>query len=195
MELAPFKWHGPSEQMHKKLTFRDIFLFGAFDQKENFNDLSSTVLVCRMPHRIWRETKQQSSRVKSSHQLSCCLCSFPFPVGHPAYKHNNLYGKYLNTSICIPNSKRGAKVDILLFAFCTQFPCIAPANARRHGWFWSILTSSLFWEWSKSVLINSVSDDSVVAGVLRQYMCHAKLPSLILRACLDTGVSSNAGTE
>ena len=40
----------------------------------------------RMPHRKWRETKQQPSRARSGRQISCscCMHSFPpFPVRHP----------------------------------------------------------------------------------------------------------------
>ena len=37
-----------------------------------------TVPVCRMSHRKWRETKQQQSRARSGHQLSCCLVSLGF---------------------------------------------------------------------------------------------------------------------
>ena len=31
------------------------------------------LLVCRMPHTKWRETKQQPHRATSCHRLSCCL--------------------------------------------------------------------------------------------------------------------------
>ena len=40
--------------------------------------LLSTGLVCRMPHRKRRESKQHPSRAKSGHQLSCCLLSLHF---------------------------------------------------------------------------------------------------------------------
>ena len=40
-----------------------------------------TGLVCRMPHRKWRETKLQQSREKSGQHLSCCLHSLHFLWG------------------------------------------------------------------------------------------------------------------
>ena len=33
----------------------------------------SSLPVCRMPHKKFRVTKQQPSRAKSGHLLSCCL--------------------------------------------------------------------------------------------------------------------------
>ena len=41
-------------------------------------DLRYTVIVARMSHWKWRETKQQSSRARSGHQISCCLLSLHF---------------------------------------------------------------------------------------------------------------------
>ena len=38
----------------------------------------STVIVARMSHWKWRETKQQPSRARSGHQISCCLVSLHF---------------------------------------------------------------------------------------------------------------------
>ena len=40
-----------------------------------------TVQVCRMIHRKWRETRQQVSRSKSGHHLSCCLIPLHFLWG------------------------------------------------------------------------------------------------------------------
>ena len=34
-----------------------------------------TVIVARMSHWKWRESKQQPSRARSGHQISCCLVS------------------------------------------------------------------------------------------------------------------------
>ena len=39
---------------------------------------SYTVTVARMLHWKWRETKQQPSRARSDHQISCCLASIYF---------------------------------------------------------------------------------------------------------------------
>ena len=38
----------------------------------------STVIVDRMSHWKWRETKQQPSRARSGHQIRCCLVSLHF---------------------------------------------------------------------------------------------------------------------
>ena len=40
--------------------------------------LTSTGRPDRMSHRKWRETKQQPSRARSGHQISCCLVSLHF---------------------------------------------------------------------------------------------------------------------
>ena len=37
-----------------------------------------TVIVARMSNWKWRETKQQPSRARSGHQISCCLVSLHF---------------------------------------------------------------------------------------------------------------------
>ena len=37
-----------------------------------------TVLVLRMAHRIWKETKQQPGTAGPGHMLGCCLLSFNF---------------------------------------------------------------------------------------------------------------------
>ena len=37
-----------------------------------------TVIVARMSHWKWRKTKQQPSRAKAGHQISCCLVSLYF---------------------------------------------------------------------------------------------------------------------
>ena len=39
---------------------------------------SSTVLVLRMPHRIWKETKQLPGTAESDNMLGCCFVSFDF---------------------------------------------------------------------------------------------------------------------
>ena len=41
-------------------------------------DVDFTVIVTRMSHWKWRETKQQPSRARSGHQISCCLVSLHF---------------------------------------------------------------------------------------------------------------------
>ena len=40
--------------------------------------VSSTVIVARMSHWKWRETKLQPSRARSGQQISCCLVSLHF---------------------------------------------------------------------------------------------------------------------
>ena len=40
--------------------------------------MSCTVNVCRISHRIWKETNMQPSRVRSSNLISCCLLSLHF---------------------------------------------------------------------------------------------------------------------
>ena len=55
-----------------------------------------TVPVCRMPHRKWRETKEQPSRSKSGHQISCCWNSLHF------------------LAVILP---RGARLGLLIFGF------------------------------------------------------------------------------
>ena len=40
--------------------------------------LGNTVIVARMWHWKWRETKQQLSRARSGHQIGCCLVSLHF---------------------------------------------------------------------------------------------------------------------
>ena len=42
-----------------------------------------TGLLDRMAHRKWRATKQQPSKARSGHQLSCCSLSLHFLVRHP----------------------------------------------------------------------------------------------------------------
>ena len=42
-----------------------------------------TVLVLRMAHRIWKETKQLPGTAGPGNMLGSCLVLFPFPVGHP----------------------------------------------------------------------------------------------------------------
>ena len=39
---------------------------------------SYTKIVARISHWKWRETKQQPSRARSGHQISCCLVSYNF---------------------------------------------------------------------------------------------------------------------
>ena len=41
-------------------------------------DLDSTVLVLRMAHRIWKETKQEPGTAGPGNMLGCCLVSFHF---------------------------------------------------------------------------------------------------------------------
>ena len=44
-----------------------------------------TVLVLRMAHRIWKETKQEPDTAEPGNML--LLSFFPFPVGHPEHEH------------------------------------------------------------------------------------------------------------
>ena len=40
--------------------------------------MNITVLVLRMAHRVWRETKQQPGTAGPGNMLDCCLVSFHF---------------------------------------------------------------------------------------------------------------------
>ena len=40
--------------------------------------IESTVLVLRMVHRIWTETKQQPGTARPGNMLGCCFVSFHF---------------------------------------------------------------------------------------------------------------------
>ena len=44
---------------------------------ENYR-VQTTVLVLRMAHRIWKETKQQPGTAVPGNMLGCCLISFHF---------------------------------------------------------------------------------------------------------------------
>ena len=44
----------------------------------NYSRLQYTVILARMSHWKWRETKQQPSRARSGHQISCCSVSLHF---------------------------------------------------------------------------------------------------------------------
>ena len=39
---------------------------------------STTVLVLRMAHRIWKETKQEPGTAEPGNMIDCCLVSFHF---------------------------------------------------------------------------------------------------------------------
>ena len=51
---------------------------GTFQNVLFFVTHPCTVLVCRMSHRKWRETKQEPSRARLGHQISSCLVSLHF---------------------------------------------------------------------------------------------------------------------
>ena len=44
----------------------------------HFSKITTTVIVARMSHWKWRETKLQPSRARSGHHISCCLVSLHF---------------------------------------------------------------------------------------------------------------------
>ena len=45
----------------------------------------STVRVDSLPHRKWKEIKQQPSMLPGPAVPGCCFSFFPFPVGHPLH--------------------------------------------------------------------------------------------------------------
>ena len=61
----------------------------------------------RMSHRKWREGKQQPSRARSGHQLSCCLVSLHFLCDILSvqftckYKHSETRICYLCMCLCL----------------------------------------------------------------------------------------------
>ena len=47
-------------------------------QKIHYGTYGTTVLVLRMAHRIWRETKHEPGTAGPGNMLGCCLISFHF---------------------------------------------------------------------------------------------------------------------
>ena len=88
---------GPNHRTHIQISYPDIrsaLLYGQFSLEKtmtlqagsNVSDImicskkcsTDTVLVLRMAHRIWKETKQEPGTAGPGNMLGCCLNYFNF---------------------------------------------------------------------------------------------------------------------
>ena len=103
-----------------------------------------TVLVCRVPHRKWRETNMQPSRASIGQQLSCCLFSLHFLWGilrtSPVhtYTHTSIH---TNTFLCLLNVLLKRRTRVQWPRGCGEDATMEAWRGRVRGTGWGKLQS------------------------------------------------------